>query len=99
MRISDWSSDVCSSDLASEIRKLLPLRVGLNEYPAEPEPSQPGIFVARNLPPNVYQIRVDPLPTASVKSDRKRVVQGKSVSVRVDIVGRRVLKKQLIHIC
>src|SRR3546814_20831995 len=33
MRISDWSSDVCSSDLRDEGRPALPVRIGLHSGP------------------------------------------------------------------
>src|SRR3546814_12964131 len=33
-------------------------------------------------------------PSPAIWKDRKRVVQGKSVSVRVDVGGRRIIKKQ-----
>src|SRR3546814_15262968 len=74
MRISDWSSDVCSSDLGP-----LGLRVV----------GQGGVLVAR--------ARVDRRGDAGADDcDRKRVVSGKSVSVRVDLGGRRLIKKNTI---
>src|SRR3546814_5017116 len=33
MRISDWSSDVCSSDLDVELRDRRPIRIGLDALP------------------------------------------------------------------
>src|SRR3546814_11183096 len=94
MRISDWSSDVCSSDLhhAAQVaqqfaRKLLrhehllaraQLRVGRQRAQVE---RQRGELV----PGHVVQF--------ARHADRKRVVEGKSVSVRVDIGGRRIIKK------
>src|SRR3546814_11517082 len=48
MRISDWSSDVCSSDLGGAVagtaRRLDPLRVGT------PAPEQSGNFLRRRGP-------------------------------------------------
>src|SRR3546814_19206361 len=38
MRISDWSSDVCSSDLASYLRDLLVARLGSSRSTIEPHP-------------------------------------------------------------
>src|SRR3546814_18970573 len=35
---------------------------------------------------------------SSVGGDRKSVVQGKSVSVRVDLGGRRIIKKKTFHV-
>src|SRR3546814_13584773 len=85
MRISDWSSDVCSSDLSwpgGHTRFGLltnrlacaiagpPLRLD-GSCPSPETPRLPGIL-----------------------QDRKSVVQGKSVSVRVDLGGRRISKKK-----
>src|SRR3546814_16058850 len=110
MRISDWSSDVCSSDL----------RIGCCSWRSLPIPSSLHSVVS------VRTVACDPcaitiaqegdgteVPTqrfgwvvrmawASARSDfevitttsdRKSVVWGKSVSVRVDIGGRRLIKK------
>src|SRR3546814_11668207 len=93
MRIRDWSSDVCSSDLsdcapatrAEKQGELIPNRAV--RYP------QHGIM------PSPY-CRDKTLPEAMI--DRKSVVQGKSVSVRVDLGGRRIIRKntqsQYVHI-
>src|SRR3546814_18848558 len=99
MRISDWSSDVCSSDLfIGEPRRFRLI----------------GTAPAQSAPPGLYRIEVAIVETggaASARSlmlrwqplagevltapmeDRKRVGSGKSVSVRVDLGGRRFIKK------
>src|SRR3546814_13006917 len=88
MRISDWSSDVCSSDLpwsshASSSRAM----VGRACAPARAGQRQVG---ERTLAVTAV---------AAVEQhwgapDRKSVVEGKSVSVRVDLGGRRNIKKK-----
>src|SRR3546814_20112089 len=103
MRISDWSSDVCSSDLyppttpypgltptgePHEPREIHRPRQGLppggsdRRDPDEPSADQPG---------------ASPQGAArgSRGQDRKSVVSGKSVSVRVDLGGRRSFKKKI----
>src|SRR3546814_12569487 len=40
----------------------------------------------------------EPAPFFAVGADRKSVVSGKSVSVRVDLGGRRIIKKKKRHI-
>src|SRR3546814_7697520 len=76
MRISDWSSDVCSSDLStlSDVVKQLERRLGV-----------------RLLQRTTRVVR----PTLDGEADRKSVVEGKSVSVRVDLGGRRIIKKKI----
>src|SRR3546814_18476772 len=98
MRISDWSSDVCSSDL--------PCPSGLDLQQAGRKALVDADRAAgrvRNCPflrrqhdharhfgafggggPARRQPRLD----------RKSVVSGKSVSVRVDLGGRRIIKKK-----
>src|SRR3546814_21155280 len=71
MRISDWSSDVCSSDLPTR-----------RDQPSRPARGRAG----------------RPAPTPRRAADRKSVVEGKSVSVRVDLGGRRIIKKKKIII-
>src|SRR3546814_12684210 len=93
MRISDWSSDVCSSDLRwvavldalafSPVRdKVIPTSLPVELPDDDPEKKKGGD---------------DPIRPAATKiaasaCDRKRVVQGKSVSVRVGPGRRRILK-------
>src|SRR3546814_4572698 len=67
MRISDWSSDVCSSDL----------------FRAEPE-------AGCNRVARGFQFDWPAVPFD--RSEERRV--GKSVSVRVDLGGRRIIKKK-----
>src|SRR3546814_15361749 len=95
MRISDWSSDVCSSDLILiEIARILH---GLRD----------GFFCDRikghaiNLwwqslffPQHLLHMPANRLAFAIRVGDRKSVVSGKSVSVRVDLGGRRNIKKK-----
>src|SRR3546814_2993843 len=73
IRIIDWSSDVCSSDLAVQAladRLQMRLRVGRHLQ----------LALVRDLDPALDR-----------QEDRKSVVEGKSVSVRVDIGGRRII--------
>src|SRR3546814_21112761 len=84
MRISDWSSDVCSSDLYQ--KSLLgvfgfidsELRAGARQNPRDDKSCAHTI---------VHHLLFRP-------TDRKSVVSGKSVSVRVDLGGRRLITKQ-----
>src|SRR3546814_16163502 len=82
MRISDWSSDVCSSDLRSAAW-LAPPDVRRRH---RQEQARPQIDALRGAID-------DALRRLSPKSDRKSVVQGKRVSVRVHLGGRRILQK------
>src|SRR3546814_15188116 len=93
MRISDWSSDVCSSDLGAA--KALNGGVGL---PACFE----QVVDAAALVLHAKVGMIGPARAASlgedadvllVIQDRKRVVSGKSVSVRVALGGRLIIKK------
>src|SRR3546814_19089304 len=109
MRISDWSSDVCSSDLG---------RIQKNGAPLLDDP----VFAARlarveialeNL--RIMHLRIlanvqaggapgaessmlkivgTELRQGLAALDRKSVVEGKRGSVRVDLGGRRILKKK-----
>src|SRR3546814_18608790 len=103
MRISDWSSDVCSSDLEFPIlgtesmiaakvslaalrqggyeafhKTMMGLRGRLSEAAIWQAAAEAGLDVAR--------LRRD--------IDRKSVGEGKRVSVRVDLGGRRIIKKK-----
>src|SRR3546814_16955583 len=128
MRISDWSSDVCSSDLIA-------LNVGpRNESGVTKGPGwrAPSPATSGSRPLFVDALRLAPLARGGVAEiagaeerverlrdageigvhalcdrarhvgpdrrdqpqDRKSVVVGKRVSVRVDLCGRRILKKK-----
>src|SRR3546814_6006764 len=80
MRISDWSSDVCSSDLRTSIAPAPHFLGNRNQHQLGFVQYRPG-----------YGKAADPL---FHPKDRKSVVKGKSVSVRVDLGGRRLIKKQ-----
>src|SRR3546814_17447863 len=106
MRISDWSSDVCSSDLESDLILTAPARVigrlaevyGLRAV-------RPPILMeafevrqywhARNKddPPHRW-LRQLLHKVLSARIDRKSVVKGKSVYVRVDLGGGRIINKK-----
>src|SRR3546814_14890213 len=97
MRISDWSSDVCSSDLVE----------GRAERGGEtaPDPARPARALSgrrpRRVDPGGSDRRGPGLPWNGARrlaprkrQDRKSVVEGKSVSVRVDFGGRRIIKNK-----
>src|SRR3546814_17217352 len=100
MRISDWSSDVCSSDLAIAARRIgvETLDVGQQEEKiagrvagVEPRHRQRALAVGeagrrRRLVRDGWEIQT--------RIVRKSVVEGKSVSGRVDLGGRRVIKNK-----
>src|SRR3546814_11704867 len=103
MRISDWSSDVCSSDLPScgsgarirrryrafqapaHVRRTTPL-----PHDCTADARQGGYGICRGCPDAEAALSGNPLSYV----DRKSVVSGKSVSVRVDLGGRRIIKKK-----
>src|SRR3546814_12161783 len=80
MRISDWSSDVCSSDLQVREERLD------QDLLAREVVEQAALGDAGGVG--------DRLDRGA--ADRKSVVSGKSVSVRVDLGGRRIIKKKRI---
>src|SRR3546814_16210088 len=99
MRISDWSSDVCSSDLFLEVE--IELRVVLTCQHDEADhiladfinhiaQRDEGARPLRHAHRLAAIEQIDHLH----QLDRKSVVQGKSVSVRVDLGGRRIIKKK-----
>src|SRR3546814_13876803 len=99
MRISDWSSDVCSSDLGSVgiAQSVVQMRVA-GEDDATLPPGEAGEVLVRgdsvmkgywrNPDATAETLRGGWLP------DRKSVVEGKSGSVRVDPGGCGSLKKK-----
>src|SRR3546814_19492481 len=103
MRISDWSSDVCSSDLIPTRGRALDQVDGLGRVGIGVRGSTGrGEFAQR---PHRCRICQDDRASRGNDSleggrarhyagDRKSVEEGKSVSVRVDLGGRRMIKKK-----
>src|SRR3546814_16827685 len=107
MRISDWSSDVCSSDLRSlNVRqKLLPLffRLGGRHCGGRSNRCDSGLngHLSRSCGLGINAkmealegVEDERLDVTPVEADRKSVVEGKRGSVRVDLGGRRLIKKK-----
>src|SRR3546814_17113394 len=99
MRISDWSSDVCSSDLAvaqGRGGRSEPRGAG-DEAPAAAAAAggdARGRSAAHGAgPAGARRLRARE-PAGAARQDRKSVVWGKSVSVRVDLGGRRIIKQK-----
>src|SRR3546814_15811445 len=97
MRISDWSSDVCSSGLLIGVATAL--AVGAEEGTV-PVSALIGFHARKRERANRFASGVcratggfkqDRLRL--VREDRKSVVQGKGVSVRVVLRGRRIIYK------
>src|SRR3546814_11556913 len=97
MRISDWSSDVCSSDLqAKGGGEDGAEHDGGHLYSNEPWGSSgPGFFAAAGFGLSGAPAGCPAPPVAVAlppRSEERRV--GKAVSVRVDLGGRRIIKKK-----
>src|SRR3546814_18632476 len=109
MRISDWSSDVCSSDLAAGGRDRRAdaadarLNGGPGRLAAQTRRQLRGIgklvdvgggeligIQRGDLDRHVARFFI-----ATLFGDRKIVVDGKSVPVRVDLGGRRLIQKKI----
>src|SRR3546814_17866720 len=113
MRISDWSSDVCSSDLSLISRhgtaritrfdlvcgaiSVMALIVWLGLGRASLAVMFAVVADAAGAVPTLRKAWHDPASESAlffVLVDRKSVVSGKGVSVRVDLGGRRIIKKK-----
>src|SRR3546814_20216083 len=112
LRISDWMSDVCASDLGAaratrgadgevRLRPGGPCRQGARPR-ADRAAARPADRFRRRIARTARaHLHVDHRPAAAETGagaqrarDRKSVVEGKGVSVRVDLGGRRNLKKK-----
>src|SRR3546814_11538477 len=101
MRISDWSSDVCSSDLRVEDIPALATHFlaasarSLGVPVKRLTPDAVAVLTRFDFPGNVRQLEnFCHWLTVMAPGDRKSVVQGTSVSVRVDLGGSRLIKKK-----
>src|SRR3546814_15414661 len=92
MRISDWSSDVCSSDLSAAA--VVPLTVPIPDNGTGRAAADYVHFQTFSTPfdEETRELREEAIRRPAL--DRKSVVKGKSVSVRVDLGGRRIIKKK-----
>src|SRR3546814_18312313 len=103
MRISDWSSDVCSSDLPASTlpRASLAVRTQVHHHDAGVGGSQrlrrQAAIGERAWPVRLHE-HVRPAHQVeerlAARLDRKSGGEGKRVSVRVDIGGGRIIKKK-----
>src|SRR3546814_13773175 len=111
MRISDWSSDVCSSDLCRRSWKTPAFHPFETMDTGNRLEVKPGLFDPYRQRTTDKQGRRprrvpgDPVCQREDRSghrdhfstqDRKTAVQGKRVSVRVDLGGRGTLRKKKI---
>src|SRR3546814_19127258 len=88
MRISDWSSDVCSSDLVQ-------VMVGAQQPVGAEAADRLGRLAHDVVADVLAQRAADRDRVQDGGEDRKSVVWGKSVSVRVDLGGRRIIKQKI----
>src|SRR3546814_16945868 len=104
LRISDWSSDVCSSDLTEQsILKMMGSEAIQRAREEAVERLGPSSLDHTARPP-LRHLQLDSYSESrfdrylrsfagTIAGDRKSVVQGTSVSVRVDLGGRWNIKK------
>src|SRR3546814_12223636 len=99
MRISDWSSDVCSSDLRVRGGRR---RAGKNERNHPGDEPDIGRHIIACSDGAEHGGGAEGRSGCAGRCgggglDRKSVVWGKRVSVRVDLGGRRIIKKKRRH--
>src|SRR3546814_12016680 len=100
MRISDWSSDVCSSDLlpCDDLVQRAPTQLNRIRAPFHLDHRRTTEVLGETCGVDGRRgdddLQLRPLQRQPLQVDRKSVVSGKSVSVRVDLGGRRIIKKQ-----
>src|SRR3546814_20770956 len=104
MRISDLSSVVCSSDLQDfelfryNLTTQITEQITDDTIDQSPTNFENGILVGVETPGAIFYRKTDGKivrpADGIVTRDRKSVVWGKTVSVRVDLGGRRIIKKK-----
>src|SRR3546814_2638068 len=100
MRISDWSSDVCSSDLHSGSKATMTVRVDGSGRAVHDGPqveiggNERYISVSRAEFKKIVrgEGRIEPLQERLPRSEERRV--GKECVIRVDLGGRRIIKQK-----
>src|SRR3546814_14812993 len=107
LRSSDWSSDVCSSDLgmagfegpfwiewdSGYVAASLAIGVALSSLAFFVLP-RAGTLQGRVLVFTLFTLAICGLHFTGMTADRKRVVSGRSVSVRLNLGGCRIFKKK-----
>src|SRR3546814_19064990 len=102
MRISDWSSDVCSSDLPNARHCMASAVVGFMRTFGIDEPmgcyddiehADAFMLWGSNMA-EMHPILWSRITDRRLTQARKSVGSGKSVSVRVDLGGCRIIKKK-----
>src|SRR3546814_11834323 len=107
MRISDWSSDVCSSDLLNPDKAIFD-RKGFNQWIVRDQVGHLVIQISHEFQmtrmaekegrPTIRFILCHRIADRTAWNfdslDRKSVVSGKSVSVRVALGGRSIIKNK-----
>src|SRR3546814_18684283 len=100
MRISYWSSDVCSSDLLCWFQRafMFPLAIilGIAAFKSDRAVVPYGLALAAGggliaLYHSLLYVGVIPAPNVPCTGDRTSVVEGKGVSGRLNLGGRRVI--------
>src|SRR3546814_15419674 len=109
MRISDWSSDVCSSDLLVSVELTTMTLATIFNFPweerakltrwsdvttASPETGIVESFEQRREELIECAMYFKGLWDQRIDQDRKCVVEGKSVEGRIDCGGRRIITKK-----
>src|SRR3546814_16580151 len=99
MRISDWSSDVCSSDLTTASGHATTAGTQAANAATSATAAATAKTNAETAETNAETAETNAetaatLASERVQKDRKSVVAGKSVSVRVDLGGCRIIKKK-----
>src|SRR3546814_11748719 len=92
MRISDWSSDVCSSDLFVPRPAFIDALVSAAERGVEVRILVPGPHIDKGFVRTAGRAAYAELLEAGIRSEERRV--GKECVVRVDPGGRRIIKKK-----
>src|SRR3546814_19739990 len=93
MRISDWSSDVCSSDLyePAQIQEATKTATAAAAQMESADGCKPRVDLENGVvypTSKIFTVQDGPV----TEEDRQSVVSGKSVSVRLDLCRRRIIK-------
>src|SRR3546814_13806752 len=108
MRISDWSSDVCSSDLQFSVQRTLARSHRTPMVRSVAKPAVEKNVTSRRSSTRLRQLaarrktysrsswalEASTSPATAMRTDRKSVVKGTRGSVRVELGGRRIIKKK-----